>query len=158
MAIDAGELRKLEGKTISDICQAGYTDANDNHCAHFVSHVMGLQKGFLCTNMKTPKDAAVKGASIRVHELFAACPEVGKWSDLPATLQSGLVFITDSGNVNLKTKQMANVPKKHVGIFIGSSIWHYSNTKDKVVTQSPDEFSKHYNGAGITMYYGKFPI
>jgi hypothetical protein len=52
---------------------------------------------------------------------------------------------------------MANVPKKHVGIYRDGTIWHYSNSKRRVVTQTPQEFSHHYSGKDIALFYGTFP-
>ena len=148
-------LNGLLGKTISEICACKYTAANVNHCAHFVSHVTKYQFGYTCFS-QTGKGDKTKKANIRVQEIFPKCKSVGKWANKPATLTSGLVFITHKNNVKLAKKEMINVPEKHIGIFIGDKIWHYSNSKDKVVTQTPEQFSHHYPGAGITMYYGEF--
>ena len=52
---------------------------------------------------------------------------------------------------------MASRPKKHVGIYCDGNVWHYSNTKDKVVKQTPDEFAKHYGNSGFAVFYGTFP-
>jgi hypothetical protein len=145
----AETLEAYEGKTIAQICDGGYTDAGFNHCAHFVSHALGFSIGFTCKGM-TGKGTSP--ATIRVHELFAHCPEVGKWDDFNGLCC--LAFVIDRGNVNLKTKVMANVPRKHVGIYLDGTIWHYSNSKDKVVTQTPDDFRKHYKGSTIGLFYG----
>lgn len=143
------------GKTISEICPNGFHDADHNHCAHFVSHVKGFTLGYKCRNQtgKGPKP----GASIRVHEIFAECPKVGKWSDKPADVKSCLAFVISSKNVDVASKKMTNVPKKHVGIFEDNEIYHYSNTRDKVVKQTPADFKKHYSGSDIEVYYGTFP-
>jgi hypothetical protein len=84
---------------------------------------------------------------------------VGKWDDIPSPLYWGLVFITNPSNVNIKNKQMVNVPRKHVGIFIGGmrSIYHYSNNQHKVVTQTPDAFSHHYAAPDNAMFWGSAP-
>ncbi len=157
MANGTLELTKFEGKTISDFCDVGYVDAATNHCAHWVSHVMGYQFGATCKTMMHPKKAGATPGSIRVHEVFARCPEVGVWADKPAAVTTCLAFVTAKGNVNLKQKTMSNVPKKHVGIFDGTFVWHYSNTKDQVVKVTPADFQKHYAGKDITVFYGKFP-
>ena len=142
------------GKHIKDICGNQFHKDSDNHCAHFVSHVKGIAVGYLCRNM-TGKGKG--GASIRVHEIFAKCPDVGKWDDRPAAVSECLAFVTDSKNVDVTKKTMANVPKKHVGIYKGGSVYHYSNTKNKVVKQTPEQFKKHYTGTTIEVYYGTFP-
>jgi hypothetical protein len=148
----ATALNAFVGKHIKDICGCEFHGDAFNHCAHFVSHAMGFHFGYTC-KQQTGKGKI--GANIRVHELFKQCPEVGEWKACKAT--SCLVFITAASNVNLKTKVMANVPKKHVGIYLNGTIWHYSNSKRKVVTQTPEEFSHHYPGKNIALFYGTFP-
>ncbi len=147
------DLQKYEGKHIKDICGNAYHNDSDNHCAHFVSHVLGFSFGLTCKGM-TGK--GTKGASLRVHELFAKCPEVGKLADCKAA--ACLVFITKAGNVNLAQKVMSNVPQKHVGVYVDGTIWHYSNGRRMVVSQTPEAFSKHYPGAGFALFYGVFPL
>jgi hypothetical protein len=149
------QLDNYKGKGIRDICTHQYVNDADNHCAHFVSHALGFSFGFTCKGMTGKGEG--KGASIRVYELFARCPEVGNWDDKKAILTSCLVFITASTNVDLKKKRMTNVPRKHVGIFLNGTIWHYSNTRDHVVTQTPDQFRHHYVGPEYKLFYGTFP-
>jgi len=152
--ITAAQLNARLGQSISLICPNGYSSRHDNHCAHFVSHMLGFSFGATCRMMA---GGASPGANIRVHELFARCPQVGTWSTRPAAVTEYLVFITLASNVNLKTGTMANVPKKHVGIHVGGLVWHYSNSQGKVVVVSPDAFSRHYTGTGFALFYGTFP-
>jgi hypothetical protein len=154
MVVTTAILEDLLGLEITDICPIGFTDRTDNHCAHFVSHVLGYQFGFTCKGMV---DGEGIPATIRVHELFARCPAVGTWQSKPAALDPCLVFITKASNVNLTAKTMTNVPKKHVGIFADGSIWHYSNTRDQVVKQTPDQFSRHYKPPHNAMFFGELP-
>jgi hypothetical protein len=149
-------LQALLGKHISQFCPRGYSANSDNHCAHFVSHVLGLKVGATCAIMSSKAGAA---ASIRVHELFSHCTAVGAWSSLSSVAFCGLVFITNASNVNLGMKTMINVPRKHVGIFLGVTpqIWHYSNSKHKVVCQSPGDFSHHYSSPDNAMFWGQLP-
>ena len=148
------DMDALLGREITRICPVGYTNRNDNHCAHFVSHVLGYQFGFTCRGMV---DGPGTPATIRVHELFSRCPSVGAWDARPPTLNRCLVFITKASNVNTATKTMTNVPKKHVGIFVDGNIWHYSNTRDQVVKQTPSEFSRHYAAPHNAMFFGAMP-
>ena len=150
---NADALKSFEGQNIATVCDGGFTDAGFNHCAHFVSHALGYNFGFTCKGM-TGKGTAP--ATIRVHELFARCPEVGDWGDFNG--MSCLVFVTDKSNVHLKKHVMDNVPKKHVGIYLNGKIWHYSNKQHKVVTQTPEEFNKHYPGKTIALFYGSLPL
>jgi len=148
----ASDLNRYLGKNIDDICDCEYHNDEDNHCAHFVSHVLGFSFGYTCKHMTSK---GTKGASIRVHQLFSKCSEVGRWADRKASVC--LAFVTAAGNVKLRSKVMSNVPRKHVGIYVNETIWHYSNMLDQVVTQTPEAFSKHYTGSNIALFYGTFP-
>ena len=148
------QLAACLGQSIGEICQNGYTSALDNHCAHFVSHVLGYQFGVTCRTMGTGKGPA---ATLRVHELFPKCQKVGVWSLRPASFNIGLVFMTRASNVNLATRTMANVPRKHVGIFLDGFVWHYSNVQQKVVRQLPAHFSQHYPAPDNAMFFGTLP-
>jgi hypothetical protein len=142
------------GQHINKICPNGYTNDDDNHCAHFVAHVLKYAFGTTCLTMSKGQGA---GATIRVHELFPQCGTVGKWKARPTATDPCLVFITNAGNVNLKEKTMVNHPRKHVGIYVEGVIYHYSNRKEKVVRQTPDEFSSHYAAPNNAMFYGTLP-
>lgn len=156
MPLTEANLQALLGKHISQICPLGYAADSDNHCAHFVSHVLGFQFGVTCRTMSRGTGTA---ASIRVQELFARCLQVGDFDDIPSPLFWGLAFITNARNVNLQSKQMVNIPRKHVGIFIGGmrTIYHYSNANRKVMSQSPDDFSHHYPAPDNAMFWGSTP-
>jgi len=151
---------KLDGylnKHISEICGVGYSRNSDNHCAHFISHVLGLKFGYTCGMMVHSNKPA---GSIRVQEVFPKCEEVGPWDTLSDSLESGLIFITHANNVNIEDKVMLNVPRKHVGIFYGNEIkkvWHYSNSRNMVVSQSIEAFSQHYRAPDNALFWGSFP-
>ena len=148
------QLDGLVGKTIAQICPNGFSSSTDNHCAHFVSHVLDYRFGVTCQVMSHGRQP---GANIRVQEIFPHCPSVGVWSLRPSSLSPCLVFITRASNVNLAAKVMANVPRKHIGIFFGGFIWHYSNRQQKVVRQTPAEFGMHYSSPDNAMFYGSMP-
>ena len=151
--ISLATLTSLEGKSIEEICDNGYTNPSTNHCAHFVCHVLGYDFGFTCNHM-TGKDKT--SASIKVHEVFSKCGETGIWRGLDKKkINQCLAFITYSSSV--KGKVMLNRPKKHVGIYLNGSVWHYSNSKNKVVKQTVEEFSRHYTGDSFSMFFGTFP-
>jgi len=141
------------GQHIRTICQVGFHGDNHNHCAHFVSHVLGFQFGVTCRGM-TPGQGTP--GSIRVHEIFSRCFDAGTWAELPFPLATGLVFITNAANVNVQNRTMVNVPRKHVGIFFGGSrdIWHYSNAQRRVVRQAPSQFVNHYSAPDNAMFWG----
>ncbi|MGB7925137.1 MAG: hypothetical protein WCF57_18000 [Pyrinomonadaceae bacterium] len=149
-------LEENVGKTISDFCGSGYTGAEINHCAHFVSHVLKLQFGMSCMRLT---GRGREGANVRVHEVFAQCPEVG-WLDSWSESGQVLVFVTAKDNVALGTKTMRNVPKKHIGIYDGTHIYHYGNTRDKVVKQTIPDFKRTFNsvyGGDLGFYFGRIP-
>ena len=148
------QLNAFLGKTISQICANGYVNASDNHCAHFVSHALGYQFGATCRMMGSGKGPA---ANLRVQELFARCLSVGAWDARQVSLSSCLVFITRASNVNLAGKVMSNVPRKHVGVYFTGMIWHYSNSQQRVVKQTPPQFSTHYASPDNAMFYGSMP-
>jgi hypothetical protein len=130
---------------IDDICGNGYVDHSSNHCAHFVSHALGFQFGMNCRKLT---DGSGRAANVRVHELFSRCGSVGLWP--PPASEPVLIFVTAAGNVDLAHKTMHNVPNKHVGVFAGGLIYHYSNAKGKVVRQGVADFQAHFDKA-----YGK---
>ncbi len=151
------DLNAILGNHISDFCTCELTDNSLNHCAHFVSHQAGFQFGYTCFN-QTGKGSREDRANIRVHEVFARCAAVGTWANKPAVLTSGLIFITKTSNVNVATKVMGNIPKKHIGFFHNNTVWHYSNSRRQVVTMPDTTFSGHYSGSGFGLFYGEMPL
>ncbi|GKP06837.1 hypothetical protein [Klebsiella quasipneumoniae] len=142
-------------KSISFFCKNNFTDNEENHCAHFVCHVLQIDTGYDC---KLFMNGQYPGACLRVHELFAACPAVGEWEHAPTGLK--IAFITDSFNVDLESHKMRNVPKKHVGIFSNGLIYHYSNIQDMVICQSAEDFMNRFKktyGGNLKLYYGIIP-
>jgi hypothetical protein len=148
------QLHGYLGKSIGEICQNGYTSVHDNHCAHFVSHVLGYRFGVTCQMMGKGSGPA---ATLRVHELFPRCHSVGAWSLRPASLKTCLVFITRASNVSLVNRTMVNVPRKHVGIYLDGAIFHYSNAQQKVVRQLPAQFAQHYPTPDNGLFFGTLP-
>lgn len=144
-------------KTISDICKNLNGD-DLNHCAHFVSHALGIQFGYTCS-VQSGKNLSVS-ANIRVQELFAKCPAVAVWDDASVKDKTVLVFVTKKGNlVDLKTKTFGNIPKKHVGVLWSGNVYHYSNSAEQVMKQTPDDFFSRMTSAygPLQKYYGTLP-
>jgi GH24 family phage-related lysozyme (muramidase) len=152
------DLNGLPGKSIDRLCPQGFHDSEANHCAHFVSHVGGYRFGYLCHSIA---GSNLRGVTVRVQELFPQCPQVGRWDDLPSTGDDLLVFITARRNVNLAGKTITNVPRKHVGIYRDGAIYHYSNSEDKVVRQTPAEvrarFRRTYRDETVDLFFGTLP-
>ncbi|MBK7704220.1 MAG: hypothetical protein IPJ30_00225 [Acidobacteria bacterium] len=150
------ELDAFVGVHISRICGCGFHNDNENHCAHFACHILGLRFGATCRGMTGQGDRA-DSASIRVQEVFERCRRVGRWGDKPASILSGFIFVIAPGNISIRRHTMSNVENKHLGIFVGNTVWQYKNSERKVVKQTPEEFSRHY-GPGYGIYYGEFPL
>ena len=148
------QLNAFVGKSIGEICPNGYASEADSHSAHFVSHVLGYNFGVTCQMLGSGRGPA---ASLRVQEIFARCARVGVWGLRPATLSVCLVFMTRAAGVNMAGKVMAHAPRKHVGIFLGGFVWHYSTSQRKVVKQTPAQFSLHYPAPDNAMFYGSLP-
>lgn len=137
------------GHHINDICPWKYK--TDNHCAHFVSHVLQLSFGQKCHSPG--------GYNVRVHELFGLCAEVQLVNACGSLAAAKLLFVTGEGNVHIKglSHVMDNVPKKHVGIAVGPNVWHYSNTKHQVVKMIIDQYLFHYAKQKNELYLGSVP-
>jgi hypothetical protein len=66
-----------------------------------------------------------------------------------------LIYAVLDGYV--KDGKMSDKPSKHIGIYVNGIVWHYSNSTDKVVTQTLSEFSGHYGAGKTVLYYTDFP-
>ncbi len=153
----ATEMEGYVDQHISQICGCAYHNDNDNHCAHFVCHVAQLNFGQTCFGMSGSGSHDIS-SNIRVQEVFPRCRRVGRWADKPADLRNGFIFTTQTGNVDLAAKTMANVRRKHIGIFIEQDVWQYKNALRHVIKQTPEEFGQHYTGTGYGVFYGEFPL
>lgn len=153
----AAEMDGFIDQHISQICGCSYHNDNDNHCAHFVCHVTQLNFGQTCFGMSGQGSHETSG-NIRVQEVFPRCRRVGRWADKPADLRNGFIFTTQAGNVDLAAKTIANVRRKHIGIFIEQDVWQYKNALRHVIKQTPADFGQHYSGTGYGIFYGEFPL
>jgi hypothetical protein len=142
------------GNSIAAICPNGYTSHAENQSAHFVSHALGYRFGVTCQMTSHGREP---GATIHIQELFQNCRAVGVWSLRPRSLSPCLVFITRAPSVNLGAKTMSNVPRQHVGIFMNGFIWHYSNSRQQVIKETPSQFRLQYPSADTAMFYGSLP-
>lgn len=55
-------------KSMIEICENGCYPTDQNHCAHFVSHVLNLQFGTVCGDLAGERHT---GASVRCDELYS---------------------------------------------------------------------------------------
>lgn len=168
MPIDTSLLDSYLGVHIDSICPHKFVA--ENHCAHFVSHVLQLQFGYTCEQRSNPRHG---GVNIRVHEIFSECPAAGEINSCPPQQSDCLIFVTAVSNVTLArpanaapglerfmcigTNTMKNVPKKHIGILKDGMVWHYSNTQKKVIKQTASQFILHYPKQRNGLWWGSLP-
>ena len=152
--ITVSDLQQYVGKPIVDICTNGFSSSKQNHCAHFVSHVLGIQLGMLCGDMtyKTRKT----GGSIRCDELYNRLTQKGTWANRPSQDDGILIFVL--AGQNILNGVMQQVPQKHVGIHHGGMVYNFSNGQHKVVVDSTvDDFHKKFKGSyagNVELFYG----
>lgn len=153
--ISAPQLDSWLGKSMTDICLNGYSATTDNHCAHFVSHAVGLSFGYTCRHQTGKQNA---GGNLRVQEIFAQCSGVREIQECNPAL-AGLVFVSASSSFVTRggTTTLTNVPRKHIGFLFGGLVWHYSNTRHQVVKQLMSQFLSHYPGQTNALWLGAFP-
>ena len=142
-------------KGMKDICLNGYSNEADNHCAHFVAHALNLNFGYTCHNHV---GGTQPGANLRVHEIFARCPTTSQISQCGGGL-TGIIFVSGQRNFSTSggTATLANVPKKHVGLLLNDTVWHYSNTQNKVIKQPMSQFLFHYSKQTNALWIGSLP-
>ena len=148
------ELDKYLGQSIGQICPNGVTNSQHGHGAHFVAHVLKFQLGVTC---QVVGKGSGPGASLRVQDLFSRCPSVGAWSLRPVELTTSLIFMAGVSQVHLATKQMNTAPQKHVGIYSGGLVWHYSHGQAKVIKQTPAQFSASQPAPHNALFFGALP-
>lgn len=150
--------KSFEGKGMAEICPSGHAKTSSNHCAHFVGHALDISVGLTCHGMTTRKHRRGEKASLRVQEVFAACPHVEEY-ETGKSYDRGLIFVSATKNFVKQGSKMVirNVSKKHIGIYLNGTVWHYNNSRNKVVRQTPAEFIKHYSGQKNALWYGRMP-
>jgi hypothetical protein len=127
-------LQSLVGSNITEICDRGYTaeDGSANHCAHFVSHVIGLSIATTCAFHHNV------GATIRVNEMYNACARKGPWATRPDDLRdAALIFFTQDGNM-FHDGSMGTSSRKHVGFWVNSRVYDYSTDNRRVMRETLD--------------------
>jgi len=138
--------------SIAEICPHGYDSSADNHCAHFVAHALQLGFGLTCAKMR----GRGGGANLRVQEIFRQCDTRREILVCPSTGQ-GLIFVSGERSFSGTPTRIANVPRKHIGVLFNGRVWHYSNRKQRVITETPAEFLYHYRHQKNSLWYGSLP-
>ncbi len=145
--ISTSTLNSYVNKHISAICYNNYAEDGTNHCAHFVAHVLEIHVETKCHNVGPTMYPVKPGASLRVNEIFNFwCGAVGPWDHKPTSLAQCLFFISIPSNVTGRPLRTGTNSTKHIGIYIGGTVWHYSNSKRKVVRVPVAQMKKHYSG------------
>ena len=152
-SVSKAQLELLKGKTMKELCPHNhYDNPNDNHCAHFVSHTLGMAKGKTCGDVV--QRTVDKGASIRCNELYNALTQRGPWDDKQAR-DGILIFATSTGN--MLNGRMQDSPQKHVGILFGGTVYNYHNPHavgtDDSVAAFVERLRTHYNDKSVTGFY-----
>jgi hypothetical protein len=130
---------------IHDICDIGYWKQSENHCAHFVSHVLGIRipHKVACDRMprdsSAPKVAGLMGVTVRVYDLFNSVAAKSRvlLGDKPP-LSLCLVYTTiESNYLPSQNKMQDDLDQvrsdEHVGLYANEWIYHFSNKKKRVV-------------------------
>lgn len=155
MTVSGAVLQAYVGKSIASVCTNGFSSPSQNHCAHFVSHALGIKLGMLCGDMKF--ETRKTGSSIRCDELYNRLARRGQWDERPKVADGILIFVLSAkhviGNV------MSNHPQKHVGIHHAGKVFNFSNSQGKVVADMNIEafhskFKSIYSGGDVSLFYG----
>jgi hypothetical protein len=152
------------GKTIDEVCgKYGGVGDGINHCAHFVSHVLQLRipGAALCSNVGDDDDVVNpnkwkyaerhNGFCVRVNQVFNSCNNRMRFDFQPATATC-LIVATLEGNIEKESPlTIGSSSNKHIGFLVGSDVYNYSNTRDKVVKVPTSEFKSHYGSKTILL-------
>jgi hypothetical protein len=156
--ISLKDLQGYAGKSIAQICNKGFTNTVQFHCAHVVSHILGIQIATLCGDMRY--NTRRTGATIRCDELYNGLLRKGPWDKRPAPENGLLIFCISARDV--AGVWMMNVQQKHVGIYHSGMVFNYSNARQKVVADhSVESFFNRlrvaYAAKDIALFYGVAP-
>jgi hypothetical protein len=146
-------LHGLVRHQMREICPNGFHDSSLSHCAHFVSHVLGLDFGCTCGDLT---GGSARAGNVRVHEIFAHCAVVGSWYEYDKR-RDCLIFVSRESAFDVRTKTLTNIPNKHIGIFCGGTVFHYSSRQDAVLQKSVGEFLSYFEdiyGEKQALFFG----
>jgi hypothetical protein len=131
----------------------------ENHCAHFVNHVLNLSFGATCRGQVGQAARHGPGANLRVHETFEECANRQELLVCPSSVQA-LIFVSAPRNFVTRrngTTTINNVPRKHIGLFLDGVVWHYKNSQRQVIQQSLSDFIRHYPDQTNALWVGDLP-
>jgi len=151
-------LDKYLGQSVIDFCgKYGSVGDSENHCAHFVSHVLQLRipGARLCSNVAGTSDSyddRRKGYCVRVNQVFNSCNKRARWDD--RSLPVGVCFVVATLEANIVSEDpltIGDMSKKHIGFYSGGQVYNYGNANDKVRTTSLADFKRHYGAKTILL-------
>jgi hypothetical protein len=150
--LNASKLDSYIGQSVETFCgKYGKKGDSLNHCAHFVSHALSLRivGSKLCSNVAGSTynyQERSQGYCIAVDQIFNNC--INRCIFDIKTIPNGPCFIVATTNDNLSSdappKLIVRTAARHIGIFCGNNVYHYSNSRDMVVKVSLQEFRNHY--------------
>ena len=145
-------------QSVKDFCgKYGDVDDSENHCAHFVSHVLQLRipGAALCSNVAGSGysyEERRQGFCIRVNQVFNSCKNRAYWND--KSLPSQVCFIVATIEANVESKDpltIGTMKQKHIGFYSGGWVYNYGNKNDKVRKTSLANFKLHYGEKTILL-------
>jgi len=162
--IEPGPLRypppmdRYLGLHINQVCRNAIVSApGQNHCAHFVSHVMrwhhipgAARCGFMSHSDSRP------GVHIRVNEIFNVAPNRAAWPAGAALPDPCLVYATIPSNVRPgPPPTFGTHERKHIGLYYLGKIWHYSTFNRQVFADSRTQLRSRMTDiyGSATVYY-----
>lgn len=136
-------------KSIKTFCPK-YCDKSDNHCAHYISHVLQLRLpgALLCSavidHSKYSSKERSDGYNIRVNEVFNACTNRAKW-DNDKKEEMCIVVATVAAAIEAwEPPSLTTHPRKHIGIYYSNLVYNYSNRHQSPKKPTIGDFKKHY--------------
>jgi hypothetical protein len=146
------------GQSLVDFCgKYGSVGDNQNHCAHFVSHVLQLRipGAALCSNVGGSSYTYAErrnGFCIRVNQIFNSCSNRARWDD--KSVPSGVCFVVATLEANIESEDpltIGEMKKKHIGFYTAGHVYNYGNTNDKVRKTPLADFKRHYGAKTILL-------
>ena len=146
------------GQSVVDFCGTfGSVADSEDHCAHFVSHVLQLRipGAALCSNVGSSSytyEDRRKGFCIRVNQVFNSCQNRARWDD--AKLPTDVCFIVATVEANIERKSpltIGSMRQKHIGFYSGGWVYNYGNTNDTVKKTALADFKRHYGPRTILL-------
>jgi hypothetical protein len=158
VAADALNLEPYLGKSVVDFCgKYGSVGDSENHCAHFVSHVLQLRipGAALCSNVGGSSYTYAErraGFCVRVNQVFNSCSNRARWDD--NNLPTDVCFIVATLEENIQSENPLTIgamSRKHIGFYSGGHVYNYGNTQDKVRKTPLADFKRHYGANTILL-------